>query len=213
MSKYVPVPAVRGIDLSFRPTTYFGPLPLETHLLAQVTGHERREFLRVVIAAGDEALFPDLLASTLDDETREAIGRLHPTLMGGEYLPPLLPNETEIARISLASVTADQISVRARRMKHRIAYRIVDEYAEASTDYRCHPASSSVALTLAELVGMIDQSSGGTGPVFSPLVLNMNGGDANGLRGFVSVSSEFYPQLAGYYAARIEAWLDSRVAH
>ena len=45
MSKHVtvPIPAVPGINLSFRPTTYFGPLPLETHLLSHVTGHERRE--------------------------------------------------------------------------------------------------------------------------------------------------------------------------
>jgi hypothetical protein len=32
------VPAVPGIDLSFRPRTYFGPIPLEIHLLSRVAG-------------------------------------------------------------------------------------------------------------------------------------------------------------------------------
>ena len=207
-----PVPAVPGIDLSFQPTTYFGPLPLETHLLAHVTGHERREFLRTMLASGDKDMISELRASSLDDDTREAVGRIHPALMGGEYLPPLLHNETEIARISLASVTADQISVRARRLKHRIAYRIVDEYSENGIQYRCHPARSTRPLTVAALVGMIDQASDDGGPVFSPLRLNIDGGgDNESLRGFVTVSSEFYPQLGAYYAARIEAWFEAKV--
>ena len=55
MSKHaaVPVPAVPGIDLSFRPSTYFGPLPLETHLLAHVTCYRRREIVRSALASGD----------------------------------------------------------------------------------------------------------------------------------------------------------------
>jgi hypothetical protein len=107
------IPEVPGIDLSYRPRTFFGPLPLETHLLARVTGHERRELLRARLATGDDGLPADLFASTLDDDVREAIGRIHPALMGGEFLPPLFDNEIEIARISLESTTADQISVRS----------------------------------------------------------------------------------------------------
>ena len=44
--------------------------------------------------------------------------------MGGEYLPDLLPNEVEIARVVLKSTTMDVQSIRARRTKHRIIYRI-----------------------------------------------------------------------------------------
>ena len=69
---------------------------------------------------------PEFLAESLDDEMRAAIGRIHPAFMGGEYLPKLLRNEIEIARISLASTTADQISVRARKLGDSVAYRIVD---------------------------------------------------------------------------------------
>ena len=67
-------------------------------------------------------------------------GRLHPSNMGGEYLPLLRKGEVEIARISLQSVTADQISIRARRLSKRIGYRIVDEY---EMGYVCRPASSA----------------------------------------------------------------------
>jgi len=215
MSRHVAVPVlvVPGINLSFRPTTYFGPLPLETHLLAHITGHERREFVRKVLASRKQGLFADLIASTLDDDMREAVGRVHPALMGGEYLPPLARNETEITRISLASVTADQISVRARRLKGGIAYRIVDEYPEIGTTYPCRPARSTLPLTVEELVRMVDQAGGDGGPVFSPLIRNFEwGADPGSLRYFVTVSSEFYSQLGAYYATRIEAWFEANVA-
>ena len=84
-----------------------------------------------------------LMQNVLDKAMREAWGRMHPSNMGGEYLPPLRKGEVEIARISLESVTADQISVRARRVRERIRYRVVDEYMETST-YVCHPASSDL---------------------------------------------------------------------
>jgi hypothetical protein len=48
--------------------------------------------------------------------------------MGGEYLPDLKQDEVEIARITIASTTQDVTSVFARRGKHRIYYRVVDEY-------------------------------------------------------------------------------------
>jgi len=71
--------------------------------------------------------------------------------MGGEYLPPFLHDETEIARISLESTSADQITVRAQRLPDGIAYRIVDEYEDMSPDYECHPSRSQVLLQCREL--------------------------------------------------------------
>ena len=38
-----PVPEVPGIDLAFRPSAYFGVLPIDVNVLARVTGYERRE--------------------------------------------------------------------------------------------------------------------------------------------------------------------------
>ena len=122
MTKQVAVPAIPGVDLTFRPRSYFGPIPAETHVLAHVTGHEHREFVRAQLAADGDDPTLDLIAGLFASD-RETLGRVHPMLMGGEYLPPFLDDETEIARISLASTTADQISIRAQRLPDGIAYR------------------------------------------------------------------------------------------
>jgi len=167
--------------------------------------------LRRELAGGNLDLPLELVTCLLDEEERQAIGRIHPAFMGGEDLPPLLDDEVEIARISLASVTADQISVRARRVACGIAYRIVDEYAEFGPEYSCCPHRSERPLTLGELVALIDGAEDGEGAAMSALIYNVGiGADPpDALRDFVRVGSEFYPQLGAYYAARIEAWFDA----
>lgn len=160
-AQQVAVPAIPGIDLAFRPRTYFGPMPAEMHLLAHTTGHERREVLRAQLASDGDDPILDLLADLFEGLDRESLGRIHPALMGGEFLPPFLDDETEIARISLASTTADQISVRAQRLADGIAYRIVDEYEDMSPDYVCQPGRSELPVTLGELIGLIDGARGG----------------------------------------------------
>jgi hypothetical protein len=208
MALQPPIPAVRGINLSYQPRTYFGPFPLETLPLARVRGHARRELLRAQLAACEDDSMLDALASIFEGMDRETLGRIHPALMGGEYLPPFLPNETEIARISLQSTTADQISVRAQRVPDWIVYRIVDEYAESGPDYVCRPARSKDALAFRQLVTLIDRALPDGGAALSHLYANVSAdcGDPWRLRNFVRVSSEFYPQLGTYYDARIAAW-------
>jgi hypothetical protein len=96
--------------------------------------------------------------------------------MGGEYLPALLEDEVDIARISLASVTADQISVRAQRVAEGIAYRIVDEYADLGPGYVCHPNWTRRPLTLGELVASIDAAQDSGGAAMSAFIYNAQGG-------------------------------------
>lgn len=130
----VPTPEVPGIDLTFRPPSYFWPLGLETHLLARIKGAERKAALKRLIDARLLDEIPDFLAqSALSDAERQAMGRIHPAFMGGEYLPDLLQNEVAIARITIASTTQDVTSVYARRGKNRIRYRVVDEYEVTNT--------------------------------------------------------------------------------
>jgi len=212
MTQQVAVPAIPGIDLTFRPRTYLGPIPAETHVLAHVTGHERREFVRAQLASDGNDPMLDALAGLFASD-RETLGRVHPALMGGEYLPPFLDDETEIARISLASTTADQISVRAQRLADGIAYRVVDEYGDM-VDYVCRPARSELPLMLGELVALIDGAAPDGGAALAFLYLNAAADPASAptLRNFVRVSSEFYPQLAGYYDRRIEAWFAENVS-
>ena len=118
--------------------------------------------------------------------------------------------EVEIARISLQSVTSDQISVRARRVGGRIGYTVVDEYKNEYVQYDLRPRTSSTPLSMRSLVAMLDGACEDGGAVMSHtvgLVPHVNSPDE--LDGFTSVESDFYPELAEYYAARLDAYLET----
>lgn len=207
-----------AIDYGFRPASYFEALDPHTLILASILGEERRKDVAARLASGnfDPLVWGDWLTeSKLDDSVRRILGRGHPSFMGGEYLPPFKKEEIEIARVVLASVTQDVISVRARRAGKRIAYRVVDEYEGV---YALPHKTSRQPLTLGQLIGLIDGAareddtwSGGV--VFATLAFNIdNSGDPDEMRGFVAVSSNFYPALAGHYDGAIERFIDARAA-
>ena len=86
--------------------------------------------IRDYYAAGKlDHLSDELLRDTLSDEARISLDKIHPTFMGGEYLPNYRSEEVEIERIELTSTTSDVISLRARPSGSRIKYKLVDEYA------------------------------------------------------------------------------------
>jgi hypothetical protein len=194
-----------AIDLDFRPSNYFWPHSLATHLLARVKGAERQRYIRMLIGQGRLSELDDWLAGqSLTDGQRETLGRIHPSLMGGEYLPDLRSNEVEIARISLRSVTGDVYSVRARRGKHRIYYRLADEYGGSSFDPDRKRHSSIRPLTLARLVDLIEEAGAGLGVIR----YNWEGGCGfQELRQFLTATSPFYPDLELLYQTRIDDWI------
>src|SRR6266542_34791 len=167
----VQVPEVPGIDLDYRPRDYFWAARLKIPLPSSIAGATRREIFRALIKAGSPVPH-GLDAAVLDEETRQMWGRLYPSNMGGEYLPPLRKGEVEIARISLRSVTADQISVRARRLGQRIGYCVVDEYGSDIATYVCHPASSASPLSLGDLIGLMENAVEGGSIIFPILEMN-----------------------------------------
>ena len=168
----------------------------------------RRRLHRARIEAG-VTIHDGLDAELLDKPMREAWGRIDPRNMGGEYLPPLRKAEVEIARISLESTTADQISIRARRLIGRIGYRIVDEYPESST-YVCHPASSVSPLSLGELIALMESASEGGSIIFPILAMNCRDSTHAELATFITVTSDFYADLGRYYRGLTDAWLEQR---
>ncbi len=204
----VHVPEVPGIDLDYRPRDYFWALDANVRLPSSISGEARRKLHRARIEAG-VTIQDGLDAELLDKPLREAWGRMHPWNMGGEYLPPLRKGEVEIARISLESTTADQISIRARRLVGRIGYRIVDEYPDSST-YVCHPASSVAPLSLRELIALMETASEGGSIVFPILAMNAQDATRAELASFITVTSDFYADLGRYYRALIDAWLEQR---
>ena len=166
--------------------------------------------MQQLIDAGGLDEIPGFLAqSALSDEERQALGRIHPAFMGGEYLPDLTSNEVEIARITIASITQDVTSVYARRGKNRIYYRVVDEY-DGETLSEKNTRTSTRPLTLGELEAFFN----GAWSIFDVLAMNFgrDGYDPRTRcsRFVIDVESQFYPQIDDLYRRRIEAWADVR---
>ena len=194
--------AIDGVDLSFRPKSYFWPLGLETHLLARIKGAERKAALKLLIDAGRLEDIPEFLTqSALSDSERTALGRVHPAFMGGEYLPNLMRDEVMVARITIASTTQDVTCVYARRGKSRIYYRVVDEY-EGGTLSSQRSRTSTRPLTL----GQLEDFFNGAWSIFNVLEMNFadDGYDASQMQAFVvGITSEFYPDIGKLYRKRI----------
>ena len=144
----------QNIDYEFRPESYSEVSnPLQA-ILMNVKGRRRREMIRDFWEVGSvDQLENPLLDDCLSGEVRRRLEMIHPTFMGGEYLPDHRKGEVEIARIELQSTTADVISIRAKKRGERITYSICDEY---DSDFNVSPKTTRNPLTLAQLIGLID---------------------------------------------------------
>jgi hypothetical protein len=194
-------PLEPSID-SFRPASYWEDNDPLAAILRNVSSTARRQMIRDHWDAGTlDELDPALLADETDPQLREFLGRLHPAFMGGEYLPRFRPTEVEIARIDLESVTADVISIRARREPGEtgVYYRIVDEYR---TRFECEPEWSNKPLTQRELVDLI----GDLGVCYNEE--NLEYSDVESLRHFTTVSSSFYPDLFDHFDRIHAQWVE-----
>ncbi len=198
---------------AFRPASYWDESdPLST-ILRHVKGTNRRQMIADFWNQDRfSQLDPILLSDSISPEVRRELGAIHPSFMGGEYLPDFLPTEVEIARIELQSTTSDVSSIRARRhpKDELIHYRILDEYENI---YEIQLESSAAPLTQGELITLIDTANcgleGGLAHCFNQMNYNETG-EAEPLRDFTTISSTFYPDLFPHYDAEHEEWLQSR---
>ncbi len=204
-------------DPDYRPESYWG----EEAIHANIKGEWRRCAIRdAVQSASVDEVPPFIFSDALPDPLRQTVGRIHPTFMGGEYLPDYFEGEVEIARVSIKSTTGDVFSVRARRKSDRIDYRMVDEY---ETTYAVAPRVSREPITLAELIMLIErvgrddcERGGGVGEGYTDSHRNGNlypdtAERCMQLLRFVTVDSEFYPDLAECFEASAERWLERRL--
>ncbi|TVP60379.1 MAG: hypothetical protein EA351_00710 [Gemmatimonadales bacterium] len=199
------------VDLDFRPASYtdFGD-PVAVALNG-ISGQMRREMVRdMLTSVGAERtvqdallgpIEPDILEERASEAFRSTMSYLGgPTWMGGEYLPPLLPQEVEIARIILRSSTMDVSAVRARWSGGRYHYRMVDEY---DTDLELDQKTSRRPLTLGRLIELLESAEA----VTQWWEQQWGYGDPpSECTAFATVESEIYPGLAVWYAARAAAW-------
>ena len=200
----------QGIDYQFRPSSYSEPQdPLETILL-NVKGTNRRKMIRDYWKAGKlEELDEKHLLDSLDEEQRRKLGRIHPSFMGGEYLPDLEASGNEIARIELESTTSDVISIRVSPDPVGFRYCIVDEY---ETEFEQPFETSERPLTLEELVEFINRSGtpetteydGSLALVYNEV--NAQDSDRASLRHFTTITSAFYPQLYEHFERVFDEW-------
>jgi len=212
----------------FRPDYWAPPSDPITAITRNVKGQLRRHMIADIVSgrAADRApnetarqllseVHTDLLSDELEDPNM--LGPLHPWWMGGEYLPPYLPGEIEIARIVLQSTTMDVSSVRARPADGQIQYRVVDEYPDIGPFVLLEPTVSERPLTFGEIVTLIDSIKPNpnafghvTGQNYVEFIRDRNAGDGCNLdrmARFVTVVSSFYPQLEALFRRRAQEWL------
>lgn len=210
---------MNSIDMDFKPDTYWPESLTPDQLLSRIRGKTRQDIARRIYEAqGFSGLNEFLVKEGLTDEERSAWGGVGPWCLGGEFLPALYNGEVEIARISLASTTSDQVSVRARKGDGVIRYRIVGEYEEdESMRYELPFEESEKPLTLTELIELIDGACHPEpwcpGGILTSNWTSMNdmGYGASEIIGFLSLSSSFYPQLGACYQALGERWLEENM--
>lgn len=207
------------IDMSFRPESYWPESLTPDQLLSRIRGKTRQQIARRIYEAeGFRGLNEFLVKEGLTDEERSTWGGVGPWCLGGEFLPDLYDGEVEIARISMASTTSDQISVRARQVDGAIHYRIVGEYEEEeSMRYELPFQQSEQPLMLTELIDLIDGACQPE-PYCPGGILTSNWSamstwdyDPVEIIGFLSLSSPFYPQLGACYQALGERWLEENM--
>ncbi len=183
-----PAPRVPATSMRFRPRDYFGRHDLQTTLLTQVKGTVRRKALREALEEGQIMQVPDAIKSAaLSEVARQYAGSLHPSFMGGEYLPTANKEEVEIARIRINSTTGDVTSVYARVVGKRIAYRVVDEYQGDTLSDRVQRTSSRPLM-----MGQLIEFFLGAWDLYLCLESNFER-DLEEMLGFFEGESEFYP--------------------
>ena len=202
------------IDQNYRPSTYWPEALDQEQRLSRIHGEARRTIAREVLAEEGFAGLTEFLArETLDDEELRDWGLVHPQCMGGEYLPQLGVEDVEIARISLASTTGDQISIRASHGGGKIRYSVCDEY---ETEFDLAFSSSEQPLSLAELVQLIDgsgnpeeQEAGGLLICHWENMISWSYSPDESVD-FAWVESAWYPELAAYYEQVATDWREQK---
>ena len=200
-------------DLEFRPT-YFGPQSLRKFYKSRIKGTVRRE----IVSENIEQFVPTpLTESSLEENTRDVLGQIHPSFMGGEYLPDLTESEIEIGRIILESTTGDVDSIRVTRNEDGYSYRIVDEYG-STFEIPEHLRKTISPLSLGEMVDLINntsrrfegvEESEEPGLVKPHVTFMLSEGDEDSeIMSFVRVESEFYPDLFDFFEYQKKLWVN-----
>lgn len=184
-------------SIGYTPQTYW-PTDDVTVLPAYIKGSVRKRIVEQALRANRLEVLeePLLIAESLEDDLRSLWGRVHPINFGGEFLPDLRDGEVEIARIQWPSATADVASIRARRHRSGVSYRIVDEY---ELDEVLYESSSDEPLDVATLCDLVVE-----GTDYLDGTIESLQDKPEDVCFSLSMTSSFYPQLSRYFWWRLE---------
>ena len=208
-----PVPDPKKYNMQFRPKSYWEEYE---SVISSIKGAFRQAAVRQAADSGQIEQVPEhFFAPSLPDAIREISGAIHPQLMGGEYLPDFKEGEVEIARATLDSTTTDVISIRARHTIDKIHYQIVNEYYDRPNPmgYLIQPAQTDRPLTMAQLIDLIDgvkligEKCDMRGLTTIYREFNCDEGYWE-MWNFVSITSDYYPQLGSWYDDEAREWYD-----
>ncbi len=74
-----------GIDYTFRPVGYWEDTTVQQAILRGIKGTRRRQLIANALAEGRlESVSDELQSAEVSDGVRDQLGRIHPSLMGGE---------------------------------------------------------------------------------------------------------------------------------
>jgi hypothetical protein len=194
-----------AVDLSFRPLNYFWAHDLGVRTATEIQGTQRKALYEQSLREG-EPMPQALLDPVLPEHLRQALGRIHPHYMGGEYLGRARNGEVVIARMTIRSTTADTYAIYARRSGSRLVYRAVDEYEGSSLGVKTK-RSSARPLALGQLVRFAMEAWA----VRECLEGNFadDGYPRDECQDFLmDLSSDFYPCFEAAIRFAVEDWLD-----
>jgi hypothetical protein len=199
------------LDLDYRPQSYFWADEIGVLLTSQIKGAQRKALYERFVRDGSEEDIDELLSKPkLSDQERDFIGKIHPSLMGGEYLPESLAGEVEIARITINSTTQDVTSVFASPRENEIYYRVVDEY-DGETLTEMSEIITQMPMTLKEMTDFFLNAW----PLLDVLESNFfeaNAYDPEDVKSFVlDASSSFYAQFGQLVDLIIDEWIEKNV--
>jgi hypothetical protein len=205
------VDAQQEFDWNFRPDWYWDSPNAVT---ANIKGTFRRRLIQDAVTSGSlDAMPTGVFGNDVSDFDRIAMGMAIPGADSGEYLPDYKQEEVEVVRFTLNSTLCDVISIRARPLKGRITWRIVQD--NPCGIMRLTRRVSKQPMTFRELTDMImsircewsdDWITAGWVEAYGWAWGNDSGTDS-AWRWFY-IESSFYPELEDWFKSHFKEWLE-----
>ncbi len=204
-------------DWDYRPEAYWDSPNAVT---ANIKGTFRRRLIQDAATSGSlDAMPTGVFGNDVSDFDRIAMGMAIPGADSGEYLPDYKQEEVEVVRFTLNSTLCDVISIRARPLKGRITWRIVQD--NPCGIMRLTRRVSKQPMTFRELTDMLDHIKCEWSDDW--ITAGWHDSEEACSGGWYSdddpwahvakwnyIESEFYPELQRWLEDRLAAWIEVR---